>query len=385
MRIKKILTIYKKEIRSITRDKKSLRMMLLMPFIIPVMVFAMSYLYDAILNDVSTDSYFVGINYEIDEYQSNLFKELNLDILTYTTKDEMQKAYDNKDISAYVEKIDNNYTIYYNKNDSTNSCIAFEYLYNYLESYNNYLGQVSLASMGINPTSVYNMININYDDSLTGDNYMLATIISMALSYAFMSVILSASTSANDSISGEKEKGTLETMLTFPLKSSEIVAGKYLAVFTSSFISAVLACFLSYVSIMISSQTFSVYDGVTLNLSATSLILLFVSFVFASFIGSGLAIAISGFCKNYKEAQAALQSLSFVAIAPMFVSLLGVPTNFLISIIPIIGEGVIVNDIINAHISIPNISFMIISSLIYSIIIVIFVANQYKKEKTLFS
>ena len=49
---------------------------------------------------------------------------------------------------------------------------------------------------------------------------------------------------ATDATSGEKERGTLETILTFPVKSTEFVAGKYLATALLSSILGIVSYFL---------------------------------------------------------------------------------------------------------------------------------------------
>ena len=51
-----------------------------------------------------------------------------------------------------------------------------------------------------------------------------------------MIVVMVCVVVVSDATSGEKERGTLETILTFPIRSSELVIGKYLATSFLSFI-----------------------------------------------------------------------------------------------------------------------------------------------------
>ena len=43
-----------------------------------------------------------------------------------------------------------------------------------------------------------------------------------------MAITVSATYPSTDSTAGEKERGTLETLLTFPIRSKDIIVGKFL-------------------------------------------------------------------------------------------------------------------------------------------------------------
>ena len=51
-----------------------------------------------------------------------------------------------------------------------------------------------------------------------------------------MAITVSATYPATDTTAGERERGTLETLLTFPIKSKDIIVGKFLGVTVSSII-----------------------------------------------------------------------------------------------------------------------------------------------------
>ena len=97
---------------------------------------------------------------------------------------------------------------------------------NYLDSYNNYLGQNYLLENNIDISKVYN--NINYTtNELKGESMFASEVVLMAITFTIMAITLSGIYLPTDSTAGEKERGTLETILTFPIARKELILGKY--------------------------------------------------------------------------------------------------------------------------------------------------------------
>lgn len=89
-----------------------------------------------------------------------------------------------------------------------------------------------------------------------------------------MAITVSATYPATDATAGEKERGTLETLLTFPIKSKDIIIGKFLSVSLSSIITGIVSLLLMIVSLIIANGMFDIYKDVDLMLSTSSLIFL---------------------------------------------------------------------------------------------------------------
>ena len=253
----------------------------------------------------------------------------------------------------------------------------------YLSSYNNILAQKYLIENNINPNQVFNMINIGYEE-LSGDSSMLDMLISFSFIFVVMFITLTAISCATASTAGEKENGTLETLLTFPIKSNELIIGKYLAIFISCVITAIIGIILSVVSLNIAINSFETFKGVILNFGFETISLSIVILISFSLIISGLSIAIASFSKSYKEAQSALQPLSFVVLIPEFMTMFGITTNSTLSMIPVLGHSLLLNDIFCNNINYTNIILMFISSVICIVILIAYISKQYKSEKILF-
>lgn len=375
----------KKELRTILRDKKSLMMMLITPIMIPLFIFIFSYVYDKLMNTNENEKYYVGINYNLNDIEKNLISE-NLEIKYYENKDDMQKAYETNKIDAYVIKTSNNYDIY--ANDKTkNSSLASNYFANFLSNYNDYLAQNYLSEIGADFNKVYKNITYNYVN-LSGSDDLINTIVTMGFVFAVMAISLTAIYTATDIIASEKERGTLETILTFPIKNEELIIGKYLSIVISCLITSIISMVLTVVSFIIASKMFDIYKETTLNFNFSTITMgLLTMFTFSIFV-SGLCIFIASKTKSYKEAQSSLTPVSLFTMIPMILDTLGIKMNLTLSLIPIVNHATFLKMIFCQTIGkndIMNMLVMFISTIIYSIILIILISKDYKTEKVLFS
>ena len=96
----------KKELRSVIRDKKSLLMMALTPLFIPIFVILMSYMYETLTSDTKETKYQVGVNYNLSEEEKELSNK-EVKYIKYNDKTELEKAYKNNKIIAYIIKEEN--------------------------------------------------------------------------------------------------------------------------------------------------------------------------------------------------------------------------------------------------------------------------------------
>ena len=377
-----IIVTLKKELKLIIRDKKSLLMMALTPLFIPIFVILMSYIYEEITTNNEDKKYVVGVNYSL----SNIEKELlskELDIIYYDNIDNIKKDYDKKKIISYIIKDNNNYNIYTNT-QSEDGSMAISYIVSYLDNYNNYLGQSYLIDNNINLNKVYNNINYNINE-IKGESVFGNQIILMAITFIIMSITLSSIYTSTDTTAGEKERGTLETILTFPISRNELVLGKYLAISMSGLITLMIGILLSLISLYYVKNTFTIYDNVIFNINIKTITLIVLILIFYTFFISGICITIASFTKTFKEAQSALTPISLITCVPMFLELLNININGALAFLPIINHTIVVNEILTGTININSIIITIISSIIYIILLMIFINKMYKSEKILFS
>lgn len=371
----------KKELRAIVRDKKSLLMMALTPLFIPLFVILMSYVYDFVMRE-EENIYNVGVNYILSDVEVDIANQNSLKTIYYGSVGEMEKAYDEGEILAYIVKDGNNYTIYNNSQSEDGSYLGM-YITSYLEGYNTYLGQFYLASNDVDLGLVYS--NISYDMvELSGDSMMASQVINMAIVFTIMSMTLTTIYAATDLTAGEKERGTLETLLTYPIKSSELILGKFLAIVISTLITLAISIILCVISLLFVKYNFKVFENITMNLNIVTIILMFVILCTYAFFISGLCIAIASQAKSFKEAQSTLTPVSLFVCVPMFLELLDVKLGGYLVFIPLINHSFVLEDIFAGNIDILNILIIVGTSIIYSLVLVWIIVKQYKSEKILF-
>lgn len=379
-----ISTTIKKELRGIVRDKKTLLIMLLTPLLIPVFVFIMSYIYDEIRND--TTEYNVGVNYSLSDIEKQIINEYDFKTTYYENNEELKKAYDDGIINSYVIRENDNYIIYANMNNQE-SYYSSSLFSMYLDSYNTYQAQSYLESIDADINQVYH--NLDYTiEELPGKNDMLNYVISFGFIFSIMAITLVATYCATDSTAGEKERGTLETFLTFPIKSNEIIIGKYLSIVISCIITSIISTILVVTSLGIAHNIFDIYNDTVFNFNFITISMGLIIMITYSIFISGICIAIASMSKSYKEAQSSLTPISMLTMVPMFLDFLNIEMNTILSMIPILNHVMLLETVFCDNLStenILNISIMFITTIVYSIIIIKYISRQYKSEKILFS
>ena len=374
--------ILKKELRELFRDKKSLAMMLIIPIFIPLLVIGMSALFESQVSKDVSEYNKIGFAYEMTDIEKSIAEEMNIEIIK-GTDEELKQKYDEGEIDLYITKQDNKYVI--NTDGSDNSTFASSLMETYFNTYKQYLQQSYLQENNINPDEVLNIITVE-ENVIEQDNYFANYIKNYAFLFIMMAITVSATYPATDTTAGERERGTLETLLTFPIKSKDIIVGKFLGVTVSSIITGIISLALTIVSLAVTKNMFSIYDGIDVMYSPTTILFAIIVIIAYSFFISGLCIAIASTSKTFKEAQSALTPLTFISFFPgMIAFMMGITTTPILSIVPFLNFTLIFTDINNGTIDLLNIGLMAVSTIIYISLVFAHIIKQYKSEKVLFA
>ncbi len=370
-----------KELRSMFRDKKTLYTLLIFPILIPVMIFLYAYMYET---ESEEEKYLVGVNYEMNTVELSLFEEMRLESKVYNQVDEMKKAYDKGEIFGYIDyqEEDKKYILYTNE-DSEEGMYVSSYVSNYLESYNTYLAKLTLIGEDVDVDTIYN--NFTYEIvNLEGENWILMLMFTISFTYIVMSIVISTTNMATTATAVEKENGTLETLLTFPVRSRDLVLGKYLATVFMGLLSSFIGLSLTVGSLKIATEMFSAFDGITYSINVVSILQAILIILLASFFIAGLSIAVTSFAKTYKEAQSMSSVLNILTVIPMMISIIGVTISQVYYFIPILNYTQILMDIFSGTVTWSSIMIVLVSSIIYVVIVISYIIRQYRTEKVLF-
>ena len=376
-----ILITIKKELRSIFRDKKTLVTLLIFPFFIPMMIFLYAYMYDGTSEE---REYLIGINYEVNSIERSLLDGVNLDTKEFASLDNMKNAYEEGEIFGFIDynKELNTYTIYTNS-DSSDGMYVSGYINSYLNGYNEYLKELYLIGEDIDVDEISNNFIVE-EVNLEGENLLLTLVFNIAFTYIIMSIVMSSTNMATSATAVEKENGTMETLLTFPISVKDLVIGKYLATAIVGFISSVIGLILTIVSLGVAVNLFESFRDITFSSGIGTILLALVIVILASLFIAGLSIFVTSKTKSFKEAQSISSMLSLVSIIPMMVSLMEVSISRIYYFIPILNYTQILMDIFSGVIVPVNILAVIVSSILFIGLVIYMVIKRHTTEEVLF-
>ena len=223
------------------------------------------------------------------------------------------------------------------------------------------------------------------DESIQGGSsastLMLATILPYVLA---VTALMGGVYLANDSVAGEKERGTLETLLVSPVSRRDLAFGKFLAVSTVSLISSLLSLVGLIWPFYVRLPMFDWMTKSGLTLSPAAVFAVLVVQVPLAILGAGLLLTVSTYARNQKEAQTYLAPVILVVtVLAMVTMFLKVDTPMYWTLVPVANAAMVVKQALQG---VTNVPFLIAASLIsmlYAAAAVLFAAHAFQKESIL--
>ena len=184
--------------------------------------------------------------------------------------------------------------------DSANKAAAagVNRMMRWLSGFNQERATLTLALRGVTP-DVLRSVQIQEHDLANGQSRALQ-ITAMLPFFVMMAVLYGALNAALDTTAGERERGSLEPLLTNPMRRSSIVLGKWVAVAALSTLVAALSCF-SFIPAQWLIQSDSLQALFQYGWQEAAWFLLILLPLVALFSAALMAVAMR--CKSVKEAQ----------------------------------------------------------------------------------
>lgn len=382
----KILIIVKKELLRILTDKRLCFTTIIMPGLMIFIMYALvgnvmsntystlqNSEYTVVINNVPNDIKELLLKNKISfkeknkpqNYYMNKIRDKNLDLFLDFDKNFEDNILNGTEKGVQVPSV----SIYYNS-QSNSSNTGYMLLSSILNEYKDCIRNVFYVNSG----------NDLYDLATTKDS--TGQFVSMILPMLLITMLFSICASvAPDSIAGEKERGTMATLLVTPIKREQLAIGKILGLSIivvlggiSSFIGAMLSLpFLSIGQDEIDTSVYSINDYLELFIIVISTVLIMIS----------LTAIVSVLARSIKEASSSMAPLTIL------VALVGISgmynqngSNRLIHyIIPLYNSAQCMNEIFLFNGNINHVIITVISNLLYTIILVYILSKLFKNEK----
>lgn len=389
-----MLTIMKKEFSRFFKDKRMVISTLLLPGLLIYVLY--SFMGDGMMKSFSVDENYKYSVYVCNEPDSlkEILKPLKAKNIDENKIKDIQDKITNKDsdlLLVFPEDFDEkvseydsmtatskapNIEVYYNSAKTESQSIYSEAI-SYLDNYESMLANKFDINSG----------DTNYDLATQEDTVgqIFATLLPMLL---IMLLFSGCMATAPESIAGEKERGTMATLLVTPINRSQLALGKVLSLSILGLLSGIS----SFIGIILSLPKMAAVDTTDINLSVDVysakdyLLLLVVILVTVLLIVSMIAV-VSAFAKSVKEAGTYITPLMIVsmvaAISVMFSD--GAPTEVYSYLIPIYNSAQCMNGILGFTGNISGIIVTIISNVVYSGILVFVLTKMFGNEKIMFS
>jgi len=246
-----------------------------------------------------------------------------------------------------------------------------------LMSYNQLLAGTRVVARGINPRALQ-PLNIDEVDVSTPSGRS-ALLLGMMSYFFVFAALMGGMYLAIDTTAGERERGSLEPLLSLPVTRDQLIFGKIAATCLFMTLSLTLSLLAFYVSLR-----FMPLEelGMTPNFGPGVVLAALAIFLPFILVGAALMTLVASFTKSYREAQT---WLSIVLIAPtmpiLIVSILTLRPRLEFMFIPSLSQHLLLVDMVkNEPINGLHVTISVVSTLILGILLTWVCARLYRRE-----
>lgn len=234
--------------------------------------------------------------------------------------------------------------------------------------------------------TVFTVNSDNPDMIIQDDQKAGGKVLGMMLPY-FVTILLFAGAMGigTDMVAGEKERGTMASLLVSPIRRSAIVLGKVVALMIISGVSSVvyLVAMVLFMPQMLGGSSGEDL-GISLTLSPQQVVMLAVLLIAIAFLYSAIIVLISVFAKTVKEAS------SYIMPAYMLILVLGIMTMFTTEapkawayVIPIYNTSITLQGILTQEITLAHYGMTLGVTLVLGAALVGVIAKAFESEKVM--
>ncbi len=346
-----IRTIFLKELKDTLRDKRTLMMMIVIPVLVfPIILNVVVGISSSFEKDAATKSIKIGF---VGDAQSSVMQEFmhlpenlgKFDLVPYANQNKLEKDVQTDSVQMGIV-VPNNYlekersmkpvqcTVVFNATDLGISDRAEKYM-DHIEKelLKNRYQTLELDEQKLQPV-------ITEYKNIASSKEMIGKLAGGILPYIFIAFgFIGCMYPAIDLFTGEKERGTIETLLTTPVSRIQILVGKMMVVVLSGLLAATSALVGLFIAIKVmdfegNEQIMAIVQSV---LTPTFVLMLFFLLFPLTVFFAGVMIPIAVYAKSFKEAQSIITPLNIVMVLPAMVGLFpGIELNAVTACVPVV-------------------------------------------------
>ena len=393
--------VYRKELLDTLRDRRTLYSMIVVPlFVMPLVVFGMAKLTSNLRNQALREQATVMLlgAENAPQLAERIRKTPGITIVPATA--DYGKQIENKELRAAIEfppdfetrlaggdtRPDLAVKIYYYEGEMR-SGFAVRSLQKVVGDYRDELVQQRLAARNLSADLLQPFAT--REENVASPQKVGGAVLGGLIPYMIILLTLTgAMYPAIDLTAGEKERGTIETILASPVSRAALTAGKFLTVLTAALATALLSLMAMAATLRFApslGQLGDEGDSLQIAVSGTGIaaVLCMILPVAVMFSAALLAIALAA--KSFKEAQSYISPLMIVVILPAVSAMLpGVELDARLALVPILNVSLVSKEILSGTYHWNLILLILLSSTAYAAVALAVAVAQFRRESVLF-
>jgi sodium transport system permease protein len=400
MNLNAVGIVYRKEFTEWVRDRRTLISTVLVPlFLFPIIMVGFSALAVVMVGKAEKETPKIMILGGEDSPQllAELGKAKDLEIVPYHAN--WKEQISDKEIRAAVEIPAGFQTalekgaaktvkIYYYEGE-LKSRFGAEHIEKALKDYREQVVKDRLSAKNV-PAAVLTPFDVRQENVAPPEKVSGATVGGFIGYMVVLLCMTGAMYPAIELTAGEKERGTMETILSSPISRMNLVLGKFLLVLSAALTTAAL----SVMSMGISFSALRRFNmssgrgeaaGLLLQLGPKAIGSIFMMALPLAVLFSAVLMTIALFAKSYKEAQSYLTPMTFLVVIPAVASLLpGVELTPKLALIPILNTSLVCKEIMTGTYHWSSIAVIFASTCVYAGVALFLAFKTFQRESVLF-
>ena len=395
--MKPILTIFKKEFKDITRDRRSMVMMIVLPMLLfPVLITLVGAVTMRQAKKAKTKTLAVALiaHGNATAFRDTLLKRGDLKIREDVREDEIRALIQSDSLDAAI-RFDAQFDarvadlqsgrihLYFNSSKNLNE--SRTRLTSLIRHYENQLVDDRFQRLSLD-RKIVDPVQVQRHD-IASVREKVGKSIGGFLPYIFVLMgFMGCMYPAIDLGAGEKERGTLETLLVAPVSRFHILLGKCGVIVLSGFVSVTVS-FIGLFSVFFLSRELvaKILQALQGTFDIASVLLVISLFLPLIIFFAAALMSLSIFARSFKEAQSIMTPLNIVIIVPAALGLLpGVELDAVTAFIPVLNISLATKDILSGTITLPLLLEVYASLIALAGLSLYGCAKWFERENTIF-